>query len=93
MDVFYISHAGQAARSAAQEERRASGKAAGTSGGPGEPAPASEPSALTYFAAAGLAEAVADHLQELADEVAVARLQACACFLFLAWRESLAALA
>ena len=63
--------AAQAARSAAQEERRASGRAAGPSG-----APAAQGHALAYHAPPGLAGALEAHLQELADEVAVARLQA-----------------
>lgn len=61
----------QAARSAAQEERRASGRAAGPSG-----APAAQGHALAYHAPPGLASALEAHLQELADDVAVARLQA-----------------
>ena len=72
----------QAARAAAQEERRASGRAAGPSGATAAAAPAAAagsgavPAALTYHAAPGLADALEAHLRELADEVAVARLQA-----------------
>jgi len=72
----------QAARAAAQEERRASGRAAGPSGASAAAAPAgaaaggAAPAALTYHAAPGFADALEAHLRELADEVAVARLQA-----------------
>ena len=63
--------AAKAARSAAQEERRASGRAAGPSR-----APAAQGHALAYHAPPGLAGALEAHLQDLADDVAVLRLQA-----------------